>query len=216
MFKPFFCLSLISTLVASVAYAGNFSAAPCSQCHADVKVLGDKHPPVSQAKNFDECSACHGNAVASLAASLHKTHAAKAPCTTCHEINNGDLTVKQSAKKIGAVSEDLFELYEELNDASVQSTARLHQNKGVTCTGCHGTKTPLEGAVVNNSTCESCHGSQEMIAQKTKPAIKEQNPHASHQGKLPCSKCHSGHMTAKSYCLECHADFNQKMPEVEK
>lgn len=213
MLKQSVCLSLLSVFATATVYAGSLAVAPCSQCHADAKVLGEKHPPIAQSKNVDACSACHGSAVVSLSATLHKSHGGKVPCTVCHEVKNENLIVKQSEKKIGSVSEDLFELYEELSDSSVHGAAQLHQSKGVSCIGCHGTKTPEEGAVVNNATCESCHGSQAAIAQKTVPAVKEQNPHASHQGQLPCSKCHSGHAPAKSYCLECHANFTQKMPE---
>lgn len=31
---------------------------------------------------------------------------------------------------------------------------------------------------------------------------------------LNCNQCHVGHGTAKSYCLECHQNFNQTMPEA--
>ena len=66
---------------------------------------------------------------------------------------------------------------------------------------------------VSNEVCQTCHGSYEGLANKTR-SDKKANPHESHQGKLECSRCHKGHETARSYCAECHANFNQVMPEI--
>ena len=203
----------LTVILSGSLYAAGISVAPCAQCHADAKVLGEKHPPVAQAKTLDDCTMCHGKAAASLSALLHAEHEKKAPCATCHEAKEGKFFAKGSKKALGDVSDDLFELYTELYEPDVKGAARLHEAKNLTCVNCHGVKTPQEGATVDNAVCEKCHGSQADIAKRTVPKIKEQNPHASHQGALACSKCHAGHGTPKSYCLECHNNFVQVMPE---
>lgn len=209
---------LIGVVVTAIICTGAVSAAglavaPCAQCHADGKVLGENHPSVVQAKTLDDCMMCHQKAAPALSAMLHAKHTEKAPCSMCHEVKDGKLFAKGVKTPLGEVSEDLFDLYAELGGGDVKGTARLHETKNLSCVNCHGVKTPQEGAVVDNAVCEKCHGAQADLAKRTVPKIKEQNPHASHQGALTCSKCHAGHSTPKSYCLECHNNFDQVMPE---
>lgn len=209
---------LIGAVVTAIICTGAGSAtglavAPCAQCHADGKVLGENHPSVAQAKTLDDCMMCHQKAAPALSAMLHAKHTEKAPCSMCHEVKDGKLFAKGVKTPLGDVSEDLFDLYAELGGGDVKGTARSHETKNLSCVNCHGVKTPQEGAVVDNAVCEKCHGAQADLAKRTVPKIKEQNPHASHQGALTCSKCHAGHSTPKSYCLECHNNFDQVMPE---
>ena len=88
-------------------------------------MLGDKHLPIV-AKHVDDCFVCHGRTAVTLSAALHKLHDNKISCTTCHEIRDNNLTLRNSERSIGSVSEELFELYEELSAPSVRGTARLH------------------------------------------------------------------------------------------
>lgn len=187
-------------------------ADPCSQCHSDWKALGQSHPAASG--DIGACLACHGAMKKPIAAKIHSAHS-DLECESCHEFKSGKLFVKSQSKEIGALSEYDWDLYKELQEgASSQANASaLHMKAGISCSDCHDTSTPSELSSVKNSKCESCHGPIDKIADKTVPKTAEQNPHRSHQGDLNCSKCHSGHGTAKSYCLECHSNFQHKMPE---
>ena len=162
------------------------------------------------------CIACHDSMKKSMSPKLHLKHADKAPCESCHALQGAKLVVKPGVKTIGNLSESDWSLYQELFEGFAEQTnaVKLHMEKGLLCRDCHGTDTPSEMSVVKNATCESCHGKIDEIAAKTVPAAEGQNPHKNHQGQLNCNKCHSGHGTAKSYCLECHSNFRQTMPEV--
>ena len=37
------------------------------------------------------------------------------------------------------------------------------------------------------------------------------NPHAQHDGALPCTECHKGHKASVNYCAQCHS-FVYKVP----
>jgi fumarate reductase flavoprotein subunit len=41
------------------------------------------------------------------------------------------------------------------------------------------------------------------MIEKTKGKY-ETNPHAQHEGALPCSECHKGHQKGVNYCGGCH------------
>ena len=184
----------------------------CLSCHSGLStVLGKSHPEGKF--STAQCLDCHDQMKKPLGARLHATHTAGVSCQVCHDLEEGALYVKGSKRKIGSVDSDTFELYAELMDPSIKGVANLHQKKGLNCQVCHGESTPQEGTTVENEVCESCHGSQKAIAATTDHYPKGQNPHDSHQGNLPCVKCHQGHSKAQSYCLECHQGFAQKMPE---
>ena len=87
---------LIGAVVTAIICTGAVSAAglavaPCAQCHADGKVLGENHPSVAQAKTLDDCMMCHQKAAPALSAMLHAKHTEKAPCSMCHEVKDGKL-----------------------------------------------------------------------------------------------------------------------------
>jgi fumarate reductase flavoprotein subunit len=83
----------------------------------------------------------------------------------------------------------------------------------VSCRGCHGQKLPTIDDTVENDRCVSCHGSYEKLAEKmASPQFPKQNPHKSHLIGLACTKCHAGHSRSQVYCLECHKNFNMKIP----
>jgi RecJ-like exonuclease len=83
------------------------------------------------------------------------------------------------------------------------TTARLHQDRGVSCADCHGkAKTSAE---VTTERCLSCHGPVEALVAKTAPA-KPVNPHESpHWGKeMDCTVCHRQHEATVNWCAYCH------------
>ena len=161
-----------------------------------------------------DCSKCHANNGKGIFQKVHESHKGKVPCNSCHLTNQNSVVLRQlSSGETISVSKDDFELYSELLSTDEGSASKLHLSKGLTCGSCHKESAPQEGSTVDNDRCLSCHGSYEELAKKTQKAEKSDNPHSSHQGKLECSRCHAGHSKTKSYCLECHSNFNQKMPE---
>jgi len=76
-----------------------------------------------------------------------------------------------------------------------------HLAAGVNCAGCHANAAPP--AVPAMTVCTGCHGSYQQIAAKT--AQDDPNPHASHQGDIPCSSCHHVHQASVTFCDQCHA-----------
>jgi hypothetical protein len=77
----------------------------------------------------------------------------------------------------------------------------LHATAGLNCASCHKESPPT--TPVATATCLSCHGGYADLAKKTDdrgPA----NPHASHQGELPCDSCHHAHQASVDFCAQCH------------
>jgi hypothetical protein len=76
-----------------------------------------------------------------------------------------------------------------------------HLAAGLTCNKCHTESPPAKGPEM--ATCLACHGgTYEKLATMTE---KDQpNPHASHQGPLPCSSCHHVHAASQTFCNNCH------------
>jgi hypothetical protein len=85
--------------------------------------------------------------------------------------------------------------------------AEKHQKAGIECAGCHKESPPK--AAVSSAACGGCHGDAAGLAAKTAKA--HPNPHASHQGELPCETCHRAHARSVDYCAQCH-DFGLKVP----
>lgn len=175
-----------------------------------------RQPSAVRVPEVDDCTACHASMKKPVSAKIHAGHLRKTECETCHELKDGALFVRGSSTAQGKVDESAWELYKEFYAGVGEEKGgfALHLRRGVSCEGCHGVKTPEEMTTVDNAACESCHGTVDEIAAKAVPAVKEQNPHKSHQGNLNCNQCHVGHGTTKSYCLECHQNFNQTMPEA--
>ena len=82
-----------------------------------------------------------------------------------------------------------------------------HLAAGVNCAGCHANAAPP--LVPAMTVCTGCHGSYQQIAAKT--AADDPNPHASHQGDIPCSSCHHVHKASESFCDQCH-NFGMTTP----
>ena len=82
-----------------------------------------------------------------------------------------------------------------------------HVAAGVGCAACHGREPAAAPAV---ETCLGCHGGNyDRLAAMT--AADRPNPHASHEGPLPCSSCHHVHKASVTVCNSCH-DFDMKSP----
>jgi fumarate reductase flavoprotein subunit len=85
--------------------------------------------------------------------------------------------------------------------------AEKHKAAGIECAGCHKESPPK--AQVETPSCAACHGDYVALAAKTEK--KHPNPHASHQGEMPCESCHHSHARSVDYCSQCH-DFGFKVP----
>jgi fumarate reductase flavoprotein subunit len=76
-----------------------------------------------------------------------------------------------------------------------------HLAAGLTCDKCHTENPPTKGPEM--ATCLACHGgTYEKLAAMTEK--NQPNPHASHQGPLPCSSCHHVHVASQTFCNNCH------------
>ncbi len=88
----------------------------------------------------------------------------------------------------------------------------LHAGR-VNCAGCHGKGTPQLDSTVENPRCLECHGTMEKLAKNSEPKdFPDRNPHKSHLGDIACTVCHKEHGTSIVYCLDCHRNFNMKIP----
>lgn len=92
--------------------------------------------------------------------------------------------------------------------------ADRHVERGMQCDACH---TSTAGTLKENGDygiCASCHGDYQAMVAKTEEKLKasgQPNPHAQHDGALPCTECHKGHQPGTNYCGQCH-DFTYKVP----
>ncbi len=82
--------------------------------------------------------------------------------------------------------------------------ADRHAKKGFKCDTCHteGNKIKQAG---DYDVCVTCHGDYEAMIKKTQNPKYEVNPHAQHEGVLPCTECHKGHKQGVNYCGQCHS-----------
>lgn len=76
----------------------------------------------------------------------------------------------------------------------------------LTCASCHDPAKPTVLKQVNDrDICITCHGDYDKMYKLTMPKDEaEGNPHAQHDGVLPCTECHHGHKPGTNYCAECH------------
>jgi hypothetical protein len=88
-----------------------------------------------------------------------------------------------------------------------QEIKDVHGKLGVSCKDCHGDKSPPQ--VPKRETCLTCHKSYAAVAERTEKL--KPNPHASHDGWVACTDCHSTHGTSRLYCNGCHNFTNFKM-----
>lgn len=94
--------------------------------------------------------------------------------------------------------------------AAAQNLADLHAAKGQKCDACHETAAggKLKAEKSDYGVCATCHGDYAKMMEKTDAKHKDSgqpNPHAQHDGALPCTECHQGHQQGKNYCGQCHS-----------
>jgi fumarate reductase flavoprotein subunit len=83
-----------------------------------------------------------------------------------------------------------------------------HLAAKLTCTSCHAESPPHTAPPM--ATCLGCHGgTYEKLAATT--ASDQPNPHASHQGPVPCGSCHHVHSASVTFCNSCH-NYDMKTP----
>ena len=87
--------------------------------------------------------------------------------------------------------------------------ADRHASRGMSCDSCHET---AQGGGVKAfgeyGICAACHGDYQKMIDKTDRLFKDSgqpNPHAQHDGALPCTECHKGHQKGVNYCGQCHS-----------
>ena len=83
-----------------------------------------------------------------------------------------------------------------------------HLGAGLNCAACHKETPPA--ATVKMEQCFTCHGNYDKLADKT-DGKGAHNPHASHNGDLPCESCHHVHKPSVNFCAQCH-QFEFKVP----
>lgn len=83
-----------------------------------------------------------------------------------------------------------------------------HLAAKLACSACHAESPPHVAPPM--ARCLGCHGgTYEALAQAT--ASHDPNPHASHQGPLPCASCHHVHSASQNFCNTCH-NFDMNTP----
>ena len=98
--------------------------------------------------------------------------------------------------------------------ADAPFTADRHVGRGLPCEACHVDKAGKLKEAGDFGVCATCHGNYEAMIKRTDPKLsnKEQpNPHAQHDGALPCTECHKGHKAGTNYCGQCH-NYGYKIP----
>jgi len=91
--------------------------------------------------------------------------------------------------------------------------AASHANSNVSCNDCHEEDMFEIGTEIENEKCFSCHESYAALAEQTiNIVVEEQNPHKSHLGEMDCTVCHHVHSPSRSYCLQCHSNFDMPIP----
>lgn len=87
--------------------------------------------------------------------------------------------------------------------------ADRHVERGLKCESCHTPDMKIKTSG-DYDVCVDCHGDYNAMIKKTEGRY-ETNPHAQHEGALPCTECHKGHKAGVNYCGECH-NFEYKVP----
>lgn len=91
-----------------------------------------------------------------------------------------------------------------------------HLAANLNCRDCHTESPPSKAPMM--ATCLGCHGGTydklgAISAEKLgiTPRSGQPNPHASHQGPIPCGSCHHVHSASTMFCNSCH-NFQMTTP----
>lgn len=87
--------------------------------------------------------------------------------------------------------------------------ADRHVTRGIACESCHTPDFKMKQSG-DYDACVDCHGDYSAMIQKTEGRY-QVNPHAQHEGVLPCTECHKGHRESVNYCGGCHS-YIYKVP----
>jgi len=221
----FITVFMLLFLCVGMASAAEQAADGCAACHADfASTLPKGHPEVKQ-PGLAGCLTCHSLAQAGEAKKngfstrIHLVHAGQqlqAECTACHSYVAGKSfgLIGQSFSWGAPKDADMAAMKKAFASwTKSDNTDHLHAKAKVDCGGCHGKQAPLLESTVENSRCLACHGPMAALVAKTKSKEgPERNPHESHLGEAPCAVCHHAHSESRSYCLDCHKNFDMPMP----
>jgi len=211
------------------AWAAPPPKASCKGCHADFASVLPKGHPAVKGTAPGACASCHAPDLAAkkkenaYSARMHRAHVppkGELECTACHTWVPGKRFGLIGRKgSFGAPDKEQMALLKEIfaSWAGSEHTAGLHAEAGIVCSQCHGKGLPTFDDTVENAGCLRCHGPMEQLAKKSEPKeFKDRNPHKSHLGEIACTVCHKGHMESKVYCLDCHKQFEMKIPGAAK
>jgi hypothetical protein len=226
VFITVFVLVCLSAGMASAAEQANSQAAAdgCAACHADfASTLPKGHAEVKQ-PGLAGCLTCHsfertGEVKKNgFSTRIHLGHAPQlqGECAACHSYVAGkSFGLTGQSFSWGAPKDaDMAAMKKAFASwTKSDNLDHLHAKAKVDCAGCHGKQAPLAESTVENNRCLVCHGPMAALVAKTKskedPA---RNPHESHLGEAPCAVCHHAHTESRSYCLDCHKNFDMPMP----
>jgi cytochrome c553 len=197
----------------------------CAACHAEFSSLLPKGHVEVKEPGLAACLGCHSLGQAgeakknAFSTRIHLAHAApqlRLDCVACHSFAAGkSFGLIGQSSSWGAPKEADMEAMKKAFASWVNSDNmdHLHAKATVDCAGCHGKQAPQTESTVENSRCLACHGPQAELVAKSKPKdFPNRNPHESHLGEAPCTVCHHAHAESRSYCLECHQNFNMPIP----
>ncbi|MDI5830168.1 flavocytochrome c [Shewanella xiamenensis] len=89
-----------------------------------------------------------------------------------------------------------------------QTLSEFHIDNGNNCQSCHTKPIKVDDAEsYENKSCESCHGTMDKLATKSKTKL---SPHHSHLIDVSCTSCHSGHKQPVFVCQTCHDSFKNE------
>lgn len=196
--------------------------ASCAGCHADFASVLPKGHPAVKGNTLAACAPCHepkltGKPEKNLySARMHLGHLppkGKLDCKACHTWTPGKsfglIGIKGSwgapTKEDMKAMREIFESW-----ASSNFMDNLHAKAGIVCAGCHGKNLPKLDDTVENPRCIACHPMDKLVEKTAPKDFPDRNPHKSHLGDIACTVCHKAHSASKTYCLDCHRNFEMK------
>ncbi len=194
----------------------------CKACHKDPTSLVPKKHPTVKGTDIASCIACHKPDLSGKAATnkfssrIHLAHnrpTRTTDCVTCHDWKSGERFGLNGTKiSWGRPAEEDMVAMKNIMRSWAAGTYMdaLHAKGQVTCSGCHGAIPKLDDTL-DNARCLSCHGPMDQLAARSAPKdFPDRNPHKSHLGEIHCTVCHKAHEPSKTYCLDCHRQFQMK------